>query len=38
MRLATLSACWGALPQVMVKDSGIIVIFAALMGASELPR
>lgn len=36
MRLATLSACWGALPQVMVKDSGIIVIFAALIGASEM--
>ena len=36
MRLLTLSACWGALPQVMVKDSGIIVIFAALIGASEM--
>lgn len=36
MRLATLSACWGAIPQVMVKDSGIIVIFAALIGASEM--
>lgn len=36
MRKATLSACWGAIPQVMVKDSGIIVIFAALIGASEM--
>lgn len=36
MRLATLSACWGALPQVMVKDSGIIIIFASLIGASEM--
>ncbi len=36
MRLAITSACWGALPQVMVKDSGIIVIFAALIGASEM--
>lgn len=36
MRLATLSACWGAIPQVMVKDSGIVVIFAALIGASEM--
>lgn len=28
MRLAITSACWCALPQVMVKDSGIIAIFA----------
>ncbi|NLL84169.1 MAG: MFS transporter [Lentisphaerae bacterium] len=36
MRLATLSACWGAIPQVLVKDSGVFVIFAALIGASEM--
>ncbi|HOX05017.1 MAG TPA: MFS transporter [Planctomycetota bacterium] len=29
------SACWGSIPQVMVKDSSVIVIFAALIGASE---
>jgi len=36
MRYAILSACWGAIPQVMVKDSSIIIIFAALIGASEM--
>lgn len=36
MRLAILSACWGAIPQVMVRDSSVIIIFAALIGASEM--
>ncbi|MCF7837285.1 MAG: MFS transporter [Candidatus Marinimicrobia bacterium] len=35
MRFAIRSACWGATPQVMVRDSSIIIIFAALIGASE---
>jgi hypothetical protein len=35
IRYAILSACWGTLPQTMVKDSSVIVIFAALIGASE---
>jgi MFS family permease len=35
MRCAILSACWGAIPQVMVKDSSIVIIFAALLGAGE---
>lgn len=36
MRYAILSACWGAIPQVMVKDSSVIIIFASLLGASEM--
>lgn len=36
MRLAITSTCWGELPSVIVKDSGIIVIFTALIGASEM--
>jgi MFS family permease len=36
MRYAILSACWGAIPQVMVKDSSVIIIFASLIGASEM--
>ena len=36
MRYAVRSACWGAIPQVLVKNSSIIVIFAALIGASEM--
>jgi len=36
MRYAIRSACWGAIPQVMVKDSSVIIIFASLIGASEM--
>jgi len=36
MRYAILSACWGAIPQVMVRDSSVIIIFASLIGASEM--
>lgn len=36
MRYAILSTCWGAIPQVMVKDSSVIIIFASLIGASEM--
>ena len=36
MRYAILSACWGAVTQVMVRDSSLIVIFAALVGAGEV--
>ncbi len=36
MRDTILSACWGAISQVMVKDSSVIIIFAALIGASEM--
>lgn len=36
MRQAILSACWGAIPQAMVKDSSLIIIFASLIGAGEM--
>jgi len=36
MRHAILSACWGAIPQVMVKDSSVFIVFAALIGAGEM--
>lgn len=35
MRHAVLSACWGAIPQVLVRDSSVIIVFAALIGAGE---
>lgn len=36
MRQAVRSACWGAISQVMVKDSSVIIVFAALIGAGEI--
>jgi len=36
MRYAVLSACWGAISQVMVKDSSVIIIFAGMIGAGEM--
>ncbi len=36
MRYAVRSTCWGAISQVMVRDSSLIVIFAALIGAGEV--
>jgi MFS family permease len=35
MRLAIRSTCWGAISQVMVKDSSLLIIFAAAIGAGE---
>ncbi len=36
MRHAIASACWGSISQVMVRDSSVIIIFAALLGAGEM--
>lgn len=36
MRHAKLSSCYGAVAQVMVKDSSVFIIFAALLGAGEM--
>ncbi len=36
MRHAVCSACWGAIPQVMVRDSSLFIVFASLIGAGEM--
>jgi MFS family permease len=36
MRCAIRANCWGAIPQVMIKDSSVLIIFASLIGASEM--
>lgn len=36
MRFLIRSACWGAIPQVMVKDSSLFIVFAALVGAGDM--
>ncbi len=36
MRYLVRSACWGAIPQVMVKDSSLFIVFAALLGAGDM--
>lgn len=36
MRHAIASACWGSVSQVMVRDSSVVIIFAALLGAGEM--
>ncbi len=36
MRYTIRSACWGAISQIMVKDSSVVIIFASLLGASEM--
>ncbi len=36
LQYAIRSSCWGAIPQVMLRDSSLIIIFASLIGAGEM--
>lgn len=36
MKHAILSACWGALAQILVKESSVIILFAMLIGAGDM--
>ncbi len=36
MRHATLSACWGAVSAVIIRDSSVIILFAAALGAGDM--
>ena len=35
-RDAIVASCWGAIPQVMVNDSSVVILFATLLGAGEM--
>ncbi len=36
MRHAILASCWGAIPQIVLRDSSIMILFATLIGAGEM--
>lgn len=35
-RDAVAASCWGAIPQVMVNDSSVVILYATLLGAGEM--